>query len=250
MVKTNLESKATDEQKVKHMGLSKLFQANVMPTNELLISLGLFERTSQLVKYLFLNELYQLILDKPGVIMEFGCWRGQNLVVFENLRAIYEPFNHTRRIIGFDTFKGYTQPSEHDTQGEVIREGNYALEEGYKEYLEAILSWHEESNILGNIKKHEVIAGDVCQTVPQYFVEHLETVVALAYFDMSLYEPTAVCLSVIRNHLIKGSVLMLDEYGIEEGRGETQAVRELLAGGHYSMRLSKFMPGRTIAIIE
>ena len=45
-------------------------------------------------------------------ILEFGTRFGHNLVVFENLRAIYEPFNKTREIVGFDTFEGYKNFTE------------------------------------------------------------------------------------------------------------------------------------------
>jgi hypothetical protein len=41
------------------------------------------------------------------MLVEFGTWYGQNLVLLENLRAILEPFNKQRRIVGFDTFTGY-----------------------------------------------------------------------------------------------------------------------------------------------
>ena len=39
--------------------------------------------------------------------MEFGVRWGQNLITLNNLRGIYEPFNHSRKIIGFDTFEGF-----------------------------------------------------------------------------------------------------------------------------------------------
>ena len=37
----------------------------------------------------------------PGVIVEFGVWLGHDLALFESLRGVYEPYNYTRRIIGF-----------------------------------------------------------------------------------------------------------------------------------------------------
>lgn len=77
-----------------------------MQDDQLLICLGLFMRSWPLAKILFVNEAYQLILNQHDIIVEFGaCW-GQNLVLFENLHAIYEPFNQSRAVIGFDTFQG------------------------------------------------------------------------------------------------------------------------------------------------
>ena len=46
-------------------------------------------------------------------------------------------------------------------------------------------------NAFGHIRgRHKVIEGDATVTVPSYFQEHPETIVALAYFDIGLYEPT------------------------------------------------------------
>ena len=89
-------------------------------------------RSSALAKLLFLNEAYQLILDQPGMIVEFGTWWGQNLVVFENLRAIYEPFNQSRRVLGFDTFEGYPAISGKDRPSETIKVGGYKVAENYQ----------------------------------------------------------------------------------------------------------------------
>ena len=69
-----LETKASEAQ-VKHREqLYRLFRQHPMHDEQLLINLGLYMRSSALAKLLFLNELYELILDIPGVIMEFGTW--------------------------------------------------------------------------------------------------------------------------------------------------------------------------------
>ena len=235
-----LETKTTKEQQEHQKGLELLFKATFMSVSDLMISLGLYLKCSALAKILFINELYQLILDIPGVIVEFGCWRGQNLVLFENLRAIYEPFNQTRRIIGFDTFEGHTAAPI----------TGYELEDGYNKYLEQLLDWHEKNNILGNIKKHEVIKGDVCKTVPDYFKKNDEVMIALAYFDLASYKPTKVCLETIKARLQPGSVIMLDEYNNPAYEGETRAFREVFGRRGYSIRLSKYMRDRTIVILD
>lgn len=85
-------------------------------------------RSSALAKILFVDEAYRLILEQPGVIVEFGTWWGQNLVLFENLRAIYEPFNQSRRVIGFDTFKGYPSVKEKDKASDTIKVGGHTLQ--------------------------------------------------------------------------------------------------------------------------
>lgn len=128
---------------------AKMYNDNQIDQHIVFQSLGLFLRNSGLAKILFINELYEMILERPGVIMEFGCHTGQNLVLFENLRAIYEPFNNQRRIIGFDSFEGYKSvEKEIDGEAPEIVGDGYLLPSDYKETLSAILRYHEEIYIL------------------------------------------------------------------------------------------------------
>lgn len=102
-----LQSRASQEQSEARKKLRELFENSPLPTDELLVNLALYMRSSVVAKLLYINELYQLIVRTPGVIMEFGVWWGTNMALFESLRAVYEPYNYTRKIIGFDTFEGY-----------------------------------------------------------------------------------------------------------------------------------------------
>jgi hypothetical protein len=245
-----VETKASDEQVAHREVLYKLFEERPMPVDQLMIVLGLYMRSSSLAKILFLDEMYRMITDVPGVIVEFGCWWGQNLAVLENLRAIYEPFNQSRRIIGFDTFYGYPERTDLDGDSDIIEPGSYNIGENHLSYLRELLDYHEKNNILGTVKKHSVINGDVAETVPKFFKENPETVVALAYFDMAIYAPTKIALETIKPHLIPGSVLMLDEYNSSDYPGETIAFKEVFKDESYTVRLSKFMPDRAYVILK
>jgi hypothetical protein len=182
--------------------------------------------------------------------MEFGCWIGQNLVLFENLRAIYEPFNQSRRVIGFDTFGGYASVTPADGKIDVVESGGYELPPGYVDYLRQLLGYHESNNILAHMKKHEVVAGDVTKTAPAWFRDNPQHVVALAYFDLALYEPTKVCLQALKPNLIPGSVLLMDELNNRDYPGATMAFKEVFADVKYRVIKSKFMTDRAIVIVE
>lgn len=244
------ETKSSPEQIAHREKLYQLFRERPMPDDQLLISLGLYMRSSALAKILFANEAYQLILHQPGVIMEFGTWWGQNLVLFENLRAIYEPFNQSRRVIGFDTFAGYQTISEQDHPSETIKIGGYTVSADYQPYLDAVIDYHEKNNVLAAVKKHRTVKGNVIETVPAYFKEAPETIVALAYFDMAVYEPTRVCLEALKPHLVPGSVLMLDELNSREYPGETVAFKEVFGGSRFEYRKSQYMTDRTFIIVR
>ena len=129
-----IETKATPKQ-IKNWGeLYSLFERTPMPDLDLFANFGMYMKSSALAKILFLNEVYQEIVKVPGDIVEFGTWWGQNLIVFENLRAIYEPFNKNRHITGFDTFSGYEGFSKKDRKNKMIKPGNFAVEKNYKDY--------------------------------------------------------------------------------------------------------------------
>jgi len=244
------ETKSSDAQVEHRQILYDLFKSRPMPDDQLMNVLGLYMRSSALAKILFLNELYQLILDQPGVIIEFGSWWGQNLVAFENLRAIYEPFNASRRIIGFDTFKGYPSISGQDRESATIKIGGYKVSSEYRPYLEALLAYHESNNVLQNVKKCEVVEGDATETAPKFFDDHPETIVALAYFDMALYEPTKACLEALLPNLMPGSVIMLDELNSRDYPGETVAFKEVFAGQRYTVHKSNYMTDRSYLIMS
>ena len=92
--------------------------------------------------------------------------------------------------------------------------------------------------------------GDVVETIDKYLEDNPQTVIALAYFDLALYEPTKKCLAAIRPYLVRGSVLALDELNSKEFPGETIAVRELLGLDRYRMVRSQFLPDRSYVLIE
>ncbi|MCJ2016187.1 hypothetical protein MKK84_01875 [Methylobacterium sp. E-065] len=224
----------------------EMFKQRPISDEELLVNTGLFLRSGALAKILFLDEIYKKIISIPGCICEFGVWWGQSLALFENLRAVYEPYNHTRLIVGFDTFEGYKAVGEHDKRSATISEGVYGLSDNYFDYLDELLSLHEQENVMSHVKKHLVVKGDVTETVPQFFLDHPEQLVSLAYFDLALYEPTKIALSTIASRMVSGSVVAFDELNNASYPGETVAALEVLNLREWSVARSRVLPDRTI----
>ncbi len=182
--------------------------------------------------------------------MEFGVWWGTNMAIFESLRAVYEPYNYTRKIVGFDTFKGYPPPTAQDGRHELAAEGQYNVTENYFEVLSQILDYHQSENIMSQVTKYEICKGDAPVELKKYLQKHPETIISLAYFDMQLYEPTRDCLMLILPHLTRGSVIAMDELNSWEFPGETIAFHEVIGLNSYKLRRSGFLPDRTYLIIE
>jgi hypothetical protein len=207
-----------------------------IPRQELLRNLGLFVNRQALSRVMFLHHVYQKILDVHGVIMEFGVRWGQDLALFESFRGMYEPYNFNRKLIGFDTFSGFPSVHAKDGTDSIAEPGAYSVTEGYEDYLEEVMDYHEQESPLSHIKKYHLVKGDVMVTIDDYLEKHPETIVALAYFDLDLYEPTRKCLEAIRGHLTKGSVVVFDELNWHNVPGETLAVKEILGLSKYAIK--------------
>jgi hypothetical protein len=217
--------------------LHRLFKNCPIPEDELLMNVGLFLTPQTLSRILFMDFLYRQVLEVQGVVIEFGSRWGQNLALFMALRGIYEPFNRLRKIVGFDTFEGFLDPSEKDGKEPSVTKNAYSVTKGYEKYLSELLQLQEQESPLSHLKKkHEIVKGDASKEIEHYFKRQPETIVALAYFDMDLYEPTAKCLSSIRERLTRGSVIGFDELNEASFPGETMALKEVLGLGRYSIR--------------
>ncbi|MDR0393317.1 MAG: hypothetical protein LBH52_03765 [Puniceicoccales bacterium] len=246
-----LQTRSSSQQQEARKKLIELYKNTPLPVEQLMVNLPLYIRSSALAKLLYINELYELIIKTPGIIMEFGAWWGCNMVLFENLRNVYEPYNWARKVVGFDTFEGYSCPTEQDgREGELAFKNNYSVCENYAEHLSALLDYMQEENVLSHIKKYELVKGDATKTIHTYLDNNPQTIIALAYFDMQLYSPTKACLKAIQPYLTKGSVIAMDELNHFEFPGETIAYKEVFELDKYKIIRSKYLPDRSYIVIE
>lgn len=225
-----------------------LFRSCPIPPNEILANLGLFMNGPALSRLLFMNELYQQILPVHGSILEFGVRWGQNLALWSECRAMYEPYNHNRKIVGFDTFEGF--PSVHEKDMGYAETGDYAVVSKYEDYLTQILDYHEQENPIPHLKKYQLVKGDASVQLKKYLEENPETIISLAYFDFDIYEPTKVCLELIKGHLTRGSVIGFDQLNRHDFPGETLAVKEVLGLDKISLRRSQYSRVNSFIVID
>lgn len=218
--------------------LHSLLKKNPIPESEQLGNLGLFLPSKTLSRILFMDFLYRQIIDVHGIIVEFGCRWGQNLALFSALRCIYEPFNRHRKIVGFDTFAGFPKVTADDGMSAMMIKGGLSVSVNYEKYLNGVLDCHDKDAPLAHIKKYELCKGDAAQKIGPYLKKNPETIIALAYFDFDIYEPTRCCLQAIRSRLVKGSVLAFDELNDHDSPGETKALMDVM--GLINIRLKRY----------
>lgn len=225
-----LKSTAEGDELTAYVKLQELYQDTPLPDDEILANLGLYLSRAAMSRILFMHSLYLKVLDTHGVVLDLGTRWGQNAALFTSFRSIYEPYNASRKIIAFDTFEGF--PSVGDQDGDYAHNGAYSVSEGYDSYLCQVLSAHQHLSHRGHVDKFEIVKGDATVTLHKYLAEHPETIIALAYFDLDLYEPTKVCIEQLLPYLTKGSILGFDELCLDAFPGETVAFRESSLSHH------------------
>ena len=230
----------------------KLFNEWPGPKDHKVKNLGIFANRINLMRILFMNELYSKTLNITGDIFEFGCRWGQNLCLFLNMRGIYEPYNMQKKIVGFDTFKGFPSIASKDKKGnkKITKLGGFATTQNYDVFLNKIMNYHSSESPAGHIKRHEIIKGDASKTIKKYLKKNQQTIISLAYFDMDIYKPTKNCLKAIKPHLTKGSILAFDEPNCKDFPGETIAIREVFGSLKFQLYQSKFGAGAGYMIIK
>jgi hypothetical protein len=209
---------------------------------------ALFLKRQALSRLLYYDQLYRRIVNVPGVICEFGVQWGTTMATLANLRGIYEPYNHSRRIIGFDTFAGFKGATAED--GPAVKDGGYATDERYETELADILAIHESFSPISHLRKFELVKGDVCDTVPIWLDSNPGLVVAMAIFDMDIFGPTKAALQLVLPRLVRGSLLVFDELNCPHFPGETQAVQEVLGLNRLRLERSPLQPYCAFAVFE
>jgi hypothetical protein len=220
--------------------LIELLKNTPIPDDELHQNMGLYINRQNLSRIFFMNMIYKKIINRHGIIIEFGIRWGQNLALFSNFRGMYEPYNYNRKIIGFDTFKGFPKIDKKD--GNKVKKNDYNVTKDYELYLNKLLSYHQRESPLSHLAKIELIKGDVTKTIHKYLNDNPHTIIALAYFDFDIYAPTKECLDTILPYCSRGTVLAFDELNCEDFPGETIALKDVLDINKYKINRNPLNP--------
>ncbi len=227
--------------------LLRLFENAPLSGMDKLNNLGLFLGRMQVQRIVTMAELYRLILDRHGIIMEFGTRFGYGIALLSALRGMYEPFVRSRKIVGFDTFEGFLSTTDQDHQKSA--KGDFSVTKGYEDYLNELMLCHERQSPIAHIQKYEVIKGDATVEIGRYLKANPETIIAMALFDMNLYEPTKKCLQAIKGYMPKGSVVVFDQLLYHDHPGETVAFREVF-GSSLQVHRTPFSSSVSYAVME
>lgn len=164
----------------------------------------------RMAKMLAHYELYKMILDKPGDIVEMGIFKGASFMRWAKFRNIFEN-NFSRKIVGFDIFGEFPKADEIDrTAKEKFTEvaGDLGIS------VEDLKNKLDKLNLNENIS---LIRGDITKTIEPYLNENPQTKIALLHVDVDLLDPTKQSIEKFHSYMVKGGVMVFDDYGYFPG---------------------------------
>lgn len=233
-------------------GLEALFSSARGSQVEKLENFACYVPRQSMARFLCLSEIFKMVLNVQGDVMECGVNWGGGLMTFAQLSAILEPVNLQRRIVGFDTFNGFEAVSPQDEHATIQtaerRAGGYKAES--LDDLQRTVALFDSNRFIGHIQKVELVAGDVAKTVPAYLEREPQTVVSLLHLDLDLYEPTKVCIEHFLPRMPKGAVIIFDELNNRTWPGETMAVMETIGLARLRIQRLTYEPHVSYAVIE
>jgi hypothetical protein len=92
--------------------------------HDLIANLASYGRRMHFMKAFAHYEVFKLIEDIPGDIVECGVYKGASLLTFARFLETFCPGDRTRKVLGFDHFKGLADRTDKD--GLDARVGNTA----------------------------------------------------------------------------------------------------------------------------
>jgi hypothetical protein len=168
----------------------------------------------------------------PGAFVECGVWRGGSVLAM--ILTLQDLGRTDRELHLLDTFEGMTEPGEHDTSpfdAPALEHWNDARERGERPWHEVFgpEAFSEEAvraTLLATgypAERLHLVPGPVEQTLPG----HDTGEIALLRLDTDWYESTRHELDHLYPRLVRGGVLIIDDYGHWEGA--RRAVDEFFA---------------------
>lgn len=232
--------------------MEKIFDKNTLKTKIKLENFSKYISRRSMTRFLVHHELFKLQLNVQGNIIDCGVHHGGSLMTWAKLSSIYEPINYQRKIFGFDTFSGFPDVHVNDTSdNESAKKGSFDESSRYNVYneLNEIIDEYDNDRFISEIKKVNLIKGDVKETIPSFIEENKFCLVSLLYLDFDIYEPTRVALKNFIPRMSKGSIIAFDELNNKNWPGETIAFLESLNINDYELRRFNFEPNISYLIL-
>lgn len=238
----SFEKRHSEKDKNAYELTEQAFDAASISTLDKLEAFPRFATKRSVARFLVKHELFKRILGINGSIVECGVFNGAGLFTWAQLSNIHEPSNHTRKIIGFDTFSGFPGVVASKDNTGVLQSKKGDLKGSTYDQISLSIEKCNAERYLSHIPNIQLVEGDFMETSSAFLEKNQHTLVSLLYLDFDLYAPTRKALEVFIPRMPKGAIIAFDELNCESFPGETLAMLEMLEIGTHRLERSPIDP--------
>tara|TARA_Y100000816_G_C26032840_1_gene540739 strand:+ start:175 stop:849 length:675 start_codon:yes stop_codon:yes gene_type:complete len=185
-------------------------------------------------KFLSRYELYKKIKNLPGCLIECGVYKGSSLMQWAHFRKVLEK-KETRKIHAFDSFGFFPKKGIKNFDDKKFIE-RFPYDDGggvgiSQATLKKMINLKKFSNI-------NLIKGNIFNTLKKFIKKNKNIKIALLHLDLDVYEPTSYTLNFLYKYMIKGGLIILDDYSTV--KGATRAADEFIKKNKLKIKRVKF----------
>jgi hypothetical protein len=169
-----------------------------------------------LPRLFYQREMLELAAGAKGDLVECGTYIGHGLLPFI---LASEVLGLPRHYYAFDSFEGFPAPTKED-------DGTHLTKGFLQSAPELLLKVLRDGRVPEEViqKRLHVVKGFFDQTLPKY-----EGQIGVLHLDCDLYDSYRVALGCLYDKVVKGGVIMFDEYLHPEFPGADRAIDEFFA---------------------
>jgi hypothetical protein len=208
--------------------LQNFYIENNISQLEATANFPIYIRRTLLKRFLAHYQLFLKTIELPGDIIELGIFRGSSLMSWANFLEIHNMGDRQKQVFGFDNFEGFKVFDQKDGKFDERVEkniGGFDPGKYYKELNEAIKIF-DLDRFIPYKPRVKLIKGEIENEIPEFIKNNPGLRVSLIHFDCDLYLPTKIALENLWPLVVKGGILIFDEYSIRPWEGESKAVDE------------------------
>lgn len=220
--------------------INKIIKSKNLSNEDILKNYLSFVRRRDLTRLFAHYEMFKLIKNLPGSIVEVGIYLGSGLFTWANLLETFCAGDRNRLVFGFDNFQGYKNFSKEDKIFKnFVKTNNHLLKSDFK-LVQDLLRIKTNDNILKGIKRAEIINGDISKSIIKFKKKRPGIKISLLYLDVNLYKPTKKALDELYELVVPRGIIAFNGYGQLPHEGEVKALDDFISKKKIKPEFKKF----------
>ncbi len=175
-------------------------------------------------------ELFKMVENKPGHIVELGVGAGRNAIVLGHLLKLNSQHGNSK-YFGFDSFENYTE-RDLANHSDLSRDRWSSNSKNFVD--ERIASFDLQDTCM-------TIEGDIVKSLPDFIKKPSSRFTKsgffcrLIYIDTSAYDPAKLSIEILFDYLVPGGILAIDQ---KRQGGEWKAIVEYASENNLELTTS------------